>query len=164
MGTPLAWIKRVPNGTRSWSKGLRRLLVAAVLAASGCYASTPIKPSELARLDGYENGAPRGGRISVLSPTNQPVEIAGGSLIILDLPQGTRGGQFRSIQVRDGIFYGETMHGQSIQAPLASVSAARVKGPDPGGSQVGWALLAVGIMLGAVVGYIAYGVSQTRAD
>src|SRR6516162_8355853 len=109
--------------TRLSSKGLRRLCFVALLVSSGCYATSPIKPSELTRLDGYENGAPKGGAVSVLSPTNQPVGIDDGSLIFLDLPEGTRGAEFRSIQVRDGVFYGETMHGQAVQAPLGSISA-----------------------------------------
>jgi hypothetical protein len=135
-----------------------------VFASSGCYASVPIKPSELTRLDGYENGAPKGGTISVLSPTDQPIEITRGSLIFLDLPDGTRGGEFRSIRVRDGIFHGETMHGQAIQAPLGSVSAARVKGPDPRATRLGWAVLGVTIVLLAGVAYLAYGLSTVRPD
>jgi hypothetical protein len=130
----------------------RRLwLLLATLVAPGCYVSAPIKPSELVLLDGYHDGEPRGGTVSVLSPANRSVEIAGSSEIYLDLPGGTYGGTFKSIQVSDGIFRGVTTEGQPVQVPLTSIQAARVREPNPGT----WVL--VGFGLGAaVLGVLIY--------
>ncbi|HLK88802.1 MAG TPA: hypothetical protein VKZ18_02850 [Polyangia bacterium] len=100
--------------------------------ASGCYATAPIKPSELAQLDGYQDGAPKGGPVSVLSPSNRPVEVGSNSQIFVDLPGGTYGGNFKSIEVRDGVFNGVTKDGQAVQAPLRSIEAARVREPNRG--------------------------------
>jgi hypothetical protein len=119
------------------------LWVGGLVAAAGCYVTAPIKPSELARLDGYHDGEPKDGTVSVLSPDDKPTEIAGDSQIFLDLRQapwpsnsavapsgGTFGGTFKSIQVSDGIFHGVTDQGQQIQVPLASIQAARVTEPN----------------------------------
>jgi hypothetical protein len=89
-----------------------------------------IKPSELARLDGYRDGAPKGGTITVLSPSNNQIEIAGQSKIFLDLPDGTHGGRFKSIAVKDGLFSGETADGQTMHVALAEIRAARVTEPN----------------------------------
>jgi hypothetical protein len=101
-----------------------------LFAVAGCYVTAPIKPSELARLDGYHDGEPKGGTVSVLSPDNRPTEIAGDSEIYLDVPGGTVGGSFRSIQVHDGLFLGVTDRGQPVQVPLGSITAARVTEPN----------------------------------
>src|SRR5579863_1475312 len=128
---------------RDLSARRRLLLLVGLVAASGCYVTAPIKPSELALLDGYHDGEPKGGTVMVLSPDNKPTEIAGESKIFLDLPEppqrwsssgpepgGTYGGTFRSIQVSGGIFDGVTDTGQRIQVPLASIQAARVTEPN----------------------------------
>ena len=117
--------------TRVNSGGRRRWLwLVGLVAASGCYVTAPIKPSELALLDGYHDGEPKGGTVSVLSPDNKPTEIAGESKIFLDLQGGTYGGTFKSIQVSDGIFRGVTDNGQPIQVPLGSIQGARVTEPN----------------------------------
>jgi len=131
-------VKRV-----GWCGWRRWLLTVALVAAEACYVTAPIKPSELALLDGYHDGEPKGGTVSVLSPDNKPTEIAGSSQIFLDLRQApwqwstaaaepgvTVGGTFRSIQVSNGIFNGVTDKGQQIQVPLASIQAARVTEPN----------------------------------
>jgi hypothetical protein len=126
------------------SRGMRRWVwIVALVGAAGCYVTAPIKPSELALLDGYHDGEPKDGTVSVLSPDNKPTEIAGDSQIFLDLPQspwqwnttapepgGTFGGTFKSIQVSGGVFNGVTDKGQRIQVPLASIQGARVTEPN----------------------------------
>lgn len=112
------------------SGGQRRLSVAALLTLAGCYVTAPIKPSELVHLDGYRDGEPAGGTVSVLSPDNKPIEVAGDSQIFLDLPGGTYGGTFKSIAVKDGIFNGVDVAGHAYQVPLDSVKAARVQEPN----------------------------------
>jgi len=109
---------------------MRWYLVVALVALSGCYATAPIKPSELARLDGYRDGEPKGGAVTVLSPSNGQIEIAGDAKIFLDVPQGTYGGRFKSIAVKDGVFSGQTDDGKTVMVPMAMISAARVTEPN----------------------------------
>ncbi len=131
----------------------RRWLLLAALIAPGCYVSAPIKPSELVLLDGYHDGAPKGGSVSVLSTTNRPVEVAKGSEIYLDVPEGTYGGTFSSIQVSNGTFSGVTNQGQTMQVPLTSIQSARVREPNP----AAWVLVALGLAAGALFGVIYFG-------
>jgi hypothetical protein len=128
----------------------RELCLLALVALSGCYVTAPIKPSELARLDGYRDGEPKGGTVSVLSPANQPVTVAGSSQIYLDLPDGTYGGTFKSIQVSDGVLSSVTEDGQAKQVPLESIKAARVREPSPGTT----VLVGVGIAAAVLGGTI----------
>jgi hypothetical protein len=134
------------GGRRRW------LLVAALVTASGCYVSAPIKPTELLLLDGYQDGAPRGGSVSLMSPANRPVEVVQNSQIYLDLPAGTRGGTFKTIQVSDGIFRGVTEEGESVLAPLTSVQAARVRELNPGI----WVLVGLGVAASALGASLYY--------
>ncbi len=134
----------------------RWLWVVVLVAASGCYVTAPIKPSELVLLDGYHDGEPKGGTVSVLSPDNKPTEIAGSSKIFLDLPDGTYGGTFKSIQVSDGVFRGVMDHGPPIQVPLGSIQGARVTEPNRPAEGLGYLLLgAVGVVL-AFTGVVLY--------
>jgi hypothetical protein len=130
------------------------LWVVAVLA-SGCYATAPIKPSELTQLDGYQDGAPKGGPVTVLSPDNHPVEVGSNSQIFLDLPNGTYGGNFSTIQVRDGVFSGVTREGQAVQAPLDTVAGARVREPNRGTA----ALVILGIVAAVAAGVVYYAIA-----
>jgi len=141
-------------GQRRW------FWVLALVAASGCYVTAPIKPSQLALLDGYHDGEPRGGTVSVLSPDNKPTEIAGDSQIFLDLPDGTHGGTFRTIQVRDGRFYGVTENGQALQVPLGSIQAARVKEPNRPLQGLGYVLLVAVGGLVLLSGIVLYGLTH----
>jgi hypothetical protein len=154
------------------ARGLRRWVwTVGLVAAAGCYVTAPIKPSELALLDGYHDGEPKGGTVSVLSPDNKPTEIAGESQIFLDLssplhpwsssgnePGGTYGGTFKSIQVSDGIFHGMTDRGQRIQVPLASIQRARVTEPNRPARGLGYGVLIIfgGIAVLAAVLGVAY--------
>ena len=118
--------------TVAWQRWLR-LFVIALGVSSGCYVTAPIKPSELALLDGYADGEPQTGTGSTYlkSPTNQKIEVVGGSELYLDLPNGvTYGGTFERIRVRDGMFDGVTTEGITVKAPLASIQAARVHEPN----------------------------------
>jgi hypothetical protein len=159
------------RGRRCW------VWTVALVAASGCYVTAPIKPSELALLDGYHDGEPKEGTVSVLSPDNKPTEIAGESQIFLDLqqapwqwtnsavePGGTYGGTFKSIQVSDGIFNGVTDKGQQIQVPLASIQAARVTEPNRPLKGLGYGFLGVvtGVILlvATSIGYLYYEAGQ----
>ena len=123
----------MPNSgtTMAWRRWLR-LFVIALGASSGCYVTAPIKPSELVLLDGYADGEPQTGTGTAYlrSPTNQKIEVVGGSQLYLDLPNGTYGGTFDTIQVRDGLFSGMTKEGLLVQAPLTSIQAARVHEPN----------------------------------
>ena len=125
-------------------------LLLAALVGPGCYVGAPIKPSELVLLDGYHDGEPKGGTVSVLSPANRPVEVGAHSEIYLDVPEGTYGGTFKSIQVSDGIFRGVTDEGQTMQVPLASIQAARVRELNPGT----WVLVGLVIAASAVLGVV----------
>jgi hypothetical protein len=147
-GMQLATFAAMVN--RADVRARRRWLLLAALVGPGCYVSAPIKPSELVLLDGYHDGEPRGGTVSVLSPLNRPVEVGKGSEIYFDVPEGTYGGTFRSIQVSDGTFHGVTEEGQTMQVPLTSIQAARVREPNPGT----WVLAGLGIAAGALLGVI----------
>lgn len=156
-GPELAGSVRVANRTQV--NGGRWLLAATLTASVGCYVSAPIKPSELVLLDGYQDGAPRGGSVSLLSPANRPVEVAQNAQIFLDVPAGTRGGTFKTIRVSDGILRGVTQEGESVLVPLSSVQAARVREPNPGL----WVLVGVGIAASALwAGF--YFVRQTHGE
>ena len=98
----------------------------------------------------------QGGTVSVLSPDNKPTEIAGSSQIFLDLPGGTYGGTFKSIQVSDGVFRGVMDNGQPIQVPLGSIQAARVTEPNRPAEGLGYLLLGSAIAVLAVTGVFAY--------
>ena len=137
----------MPNQTTIAWRGWLRLLVIALAAVSGCYVTAPIKPSELALLDGYADGEPQTGTGTAYlrSPTNQKIEVVGGSQLYLDLPNGTYGGTFDTIQVRDGLFSGVTKEGLLVQAPLASIQAVRVH--EPNRPAVHLAHLAVGTVI-----------------
>jgi hypothetical protein len=125
---------------------VKTLLILALVASAGCGEVTAsIKPSELARLDGYHDGEPAGGPVQVLSPTNQRIEVAGDSKIFLELPGGTYGGTFKSIHVSDGVFNGVTDKGQVVTAPLATIQAARVE--EPNRAAMG-PVFAVGVLAG----------------
>jgi hypothetical protein len=127
-----------------------RWLLLTALLISGCYVGAPIKPSELVLLDGYHDGEPKGGTVSVLSPANRPVEVAKNAEIYLDLPEGTYGGAFKSIQVSEGIFRGVTEEGKTVQVPLTSVQAARVRELNPGT----WVLVTLVIVASAAYGLV----------
>jgi hypothetical protein len=158
----LLLVDRVLKRTGPASLGLRRLCVVALLASSGCYVTAPIKPSQLALLDGYQDGEPKGGTVAVLTPTDQTVEIGGDSKIFLDLQDGTHGGDFRAIEVKDGIFYGETTKGQAMQVPLTSIQAARVKEPNRPAMALLYFFVATGtiLLLGSAVVLYADGVGR----
>src|SRR3954469_19781825 len=138
-------------------RGVRCWLLLAALVGPGCYVGAPIKPSELVLLDGYHDGEPKGGTVSVLSPANRPVEVGAHSEIYLDVPEGTYGGTFKSIQVSEGIFRGVTDEGQTMQVPLASIQAARVRELNPGT----WVL--VGLFSFVVAAGALYGVLYFEA-
>ena len=125
---------RTPADRREWRRFFFVPLVPLVLlvASSACYVTAPIKPSELALLDGYAEGEPQTGTGTAYlqSPTNERIEVVGGSQLYLDLPNGTYGGTFDTIQVRDGLFSGVTKEGLTVQAPLVSIQAARVHEPN----------------------------------
>lgn len=140
------------EGRAGGSSPRRWLWAVALVASSGCYVSAPIKPSELALLDGYHDGEPKGGPVRVLSPGNQSIEVAADSKIYLDVPGGTYGGRFKSIGVSDGIFTGVTDQGQAVQVALASIQTARVREPNRGAM----GLIGVTIAL-SILGAILYG-------
>ena len=146
----------MPNQTTIAWPGWLRLFVLALGASSGCYVTAPIKPSELALLDGYADGEPQTGTGTAYlrSPTNQKIEVVGGSQLYLDLPNGTYGGTFDTIEVRDGLFSGMTKEGLLVQAPLTSIQAVRVH--EPNRPVVHLAHLAVGtvIVVALLAGFV----------
>jgi hypothetical protein len=144
-----------PDVSARW----RRLLLVALLAPA-CYVTAPIKPSELVLLDGYHDGEPKGGTVSVLSPANQPTEIADHSQIFLELPEGTYGGRFKSIQVQDGLFYGMTEDGQMMQVPLGSVRAARVREPNRPAAGLARLLVGAGTVVLLGTGLFVYAMTH----
>jgi hypothetical protein len=140
----------------TWRRWLR-LFVIALGASSGCYVTAPIRPSELALLDGYADGEPQTGTGSAYlrSPTNQKIEVVGGSQLYLDLPNGTYGGTFDTIQVRDGLFSGMTKEGLLVQAPLASIQAVRVHEPNRPAMHLAYLALGTVTVLALLAGLVA---------
>jgi hypothetical protein len=127
---------------------LRLSVTVALLALAGCYSTVPIQPSQLVWLDGYEGGQPKPNTPDLLTTDNQKISVQAGQQLFLDLPNGTAGGWFDSIAVRDGIFSGVTTQGVQLQAPIASVRAARVREVNPGSI----ALAVLGIVAVGAVG------------
>jgi hypothetical protein len=137
--------------------GWLRLFLIALGASSGCYVTAPIMPSELALLDGYADGEPQTGTGTAYlrSPTNQKIEVVGGSQLYLDLPNGTYGGTFDTIQVRDGLFSGMTKEGLLVQAPLASIQAARVHEPNRPAVHLAHVAIGTVIVVALLAGFAA---------
>ena len=141
--------------TTTW-RGWLCLFVIALGASAGCYVTAPIKPSELALLDGYADGEPQTGTGTAYlrSPTNQKIEVAGGAQLYLDLPNGTYGGTFDTIQVRDGLFSGVTKEGLMVQAPLASIQAVRVHEPNRPAMHLAYLALGTVTVLALLAGLV----------
>jgi hypothetical protein len=135
----------------------RWLGMVGLIAAAGCYVTAPIKPSELTLLDGYHDGEPKGGTVSVLSPDNKPTEIAENSQIFIDTSDGTYGGTFKSIRVTDGIFRGVKENGEAMQVPLGAIQAARVAEPNRSARGPFYAIMVVG---GGVVALLVVGIAS----
>lgn len=127
---------------------VRVSVVVALVALTGCYSTVPIQPSQLVWLDGYEAGQPNPSTPDLLSPDNQKVPVHAGQALFLDLPNGTAGGKFSSIAVRDGTFSGVTTEGVQLQAPMAEIRGARVREINPGAI----ALMVAGIVVAGSVG------------
>ena len=127
---------------------VRVSVVVAFVALAGCYVTVPIQPSQLVSLDGYEAGRPKPSTPDLLTPNNQKIPIHAGQALFLDLPNGTAGGTFSSIAVRDGTFSGVTTEGVQLQAPMASIRGARVREINPGSI----ALMVAGIVVAGFVG------------
>ena len=128
------------------------------LASVGCYVTAPIKPSQLALLDGYQDGEPAGGTgtVYLLSPTNQRIEVAAGAQLYLDLPDGTVGGTFDQIRVRDGIFDGVTKEGLTMQVPLGAIRAARVHEPNRPATNLAYVGLGTLAVVALLAGFFVF--------
>ena len=97
-------------------------------------------------LTGTMTASPRAGRCLCCRPTTSRRKSRGARKIFLDLPDGTYGGTFKSIQVSDGVFRGVIDNGPPIQVPLGSIQAARVTEPNRPAEGLGYLLLgAVGV-------------------
>ena len=159
---------RIAVDRRGWQR-LVFVALTALGAPSGCYVTAPIKPSELALLDGYTDGEPQTGTGTAYlqSPTNQKIEVVGGSQLYLDLPNGTTGGTFDRIQVRDGLFSGVTKEGLAVQVPLASIQAARVHEPNRPAMHLAYlgigAVIVVALFTGFAAAVLFHGPGTGRA-
>jgi hypothetical protein len=97
------------------------LCALALVAVVDCTKTANVRPSELARLDGYDVQ-----RASNVEPVLETVEgghvtMSEESKLILDLPSQRVGGRFTTIEVQDGLFAGRTDDGRQISAPVDQV-------------------------------------------
>jgi hypothetical protein len=131
----------------------------ALLVWAGCMTTASVRPSELARLDGYD--------VRREPPTEPVLETIDGDQVALDADsriylnlRGARvGGRFAAIDVRDGVFEGRTDSALPIRAPIADINGATVERPN----NVGTILWGVGgIFLFGVTALSVAGISQVN--
>jgi hypothetical protein len=137
-------LARVPGGRRGHD--IRALLGAAgggaldrgraavsllIFAIAGCSTTTAIRPQDLGSLDGFDQHASPAPR-QVETLAGGKVTFDSGSYLYLDLPGGAEGGDFATIQARDGVFDGRTTRGGHLRVPIDQVTGARVEQPRPG--------------------------------
>jgi hypothetical protein len=109
---------------------LRALAVALVAALVGCTTTSLIPPRELARLDGYQAAdADERGR-SLETVEGDKVTFGRSTQLYLKLPDGSPGGRFESIQVRDGVFDGRTTDRRQVRAAMDDIRVAKVEKTD----------------------------------
>ena len=127
----------------------------ALVALPACTTTTSIRPAEVERLDGFQSRAvPRSER-QLEAVDGQRIAFSRDSKLFLDLPDQRVGGIFNSIQVRDGVFAGQTINGGQVQTPVALIKGASVEELDKGrtaGAAIGVLLgVAAAVLLGIVL-------------
>lgn len=124
----------------------------ALLVWAGCTTTSSVRPSELARLDGYD--------VRREPPTEPVLETIDGDWVTVDadskiflvVPGARVGGRFAAIEVRDGTFEGRTDSALPIRTPIAEIQSATVERPNNAGTIL-WGVggLVVAVMATIVV-------------
>jgi hypothetical protein len=125
-----------------------RLILAGAVVSSvlvGCTMTTRVKPSELARLDGYDVQRPTGAEPVLEAINGGRVTLDDNSKLFLDLPGARVGGRFLAIDFHDGMFAGRTDDARIVQAPAEEIRAVAIEKPN----NVATALLIGGLLLAA---------------
>ena len=136
----------------------RRIVCASVLLGLvGCTTTQSVRPSEVARLDGYDVQRFAGPDLETIG--GDRVRVDADSKVYLDLPEGRVGGRFAAIEVRDGYFAGRTDDARLIQAPVSQISAVAVERPNNTGTILAGAGVLVGVGL---LTLIVFGISQAN--
>src|SRR5687768_13194856 len=130
----------------------------ALLVWAGCTTTASVRPSELARLDGYDVRREPFTEPVLETIDGEQVTVDADSRIYLNLRGARVGGRFAAIEVRDGTFEGRTDSALPIRAPIAEIDGATVVGPN----NVGTILWGVGgVLVAGLVTLIVIGMSQT---
>ena len=129
----------------------------ALLVWAGCTTTASVRPSELARLDGYDVRREPFTEPVLETIDGEPVALDADSRIFLNLRGARVGGRFAAIDVRDGVFEGRTDSALPIRAPIADIHGATVERPNNVGTIL-WGvggLLVAGMVTLIVVGLFA---------
>jgi hypothetical protein len=127
-------------------------------AVVGCTATTSVKPSELARLDGYDIQRPARTEPVLEAISGPPVTLESNSKLYLDVPGARVGGRFTAIEFHDGMFAGRTDDARIIQAPADEIRGVAVEKPN----YVGTVLVIAGVVLAVAAAGFLLLVSQTQ--
>jgi hypothetical protein len=96
----------------------------------GCVATQEIRPADIPRLDGYRAGTDL--RLETLE--GGTATLSPRSTLSLQSPEGRMGGRFASIDVREGLFRGQTIDGRTVTTPLSQIGSADVSQVNVGGT------------------------------
>lgn len=131
-----------------------------VTALAGCTTTYVIRPTDLAKLDGFGSLPPEADKPPT-APPDRLVDLDGAPVAFTaqaDLQLGLDswsvvGGRFSSIQVRDDVFVGQMPNGLLVRVPISEIRSAEVSVPSPdnnvallmgiGGGAVGAAVVAI---------------------
>lgn len=122
------------------------MLLAALLAASGCYRTATITPSRLPSLDRFQ------GKRNLIDSDGEAFTLSSESSVVVRLEDGREvGGPFEAIEVRNGFLSAarpdRDEEDRNVDIPLALVRDVRVEVPRPG--------LTAAAIASAVIGGIA---------
>lgn len=130
----------------------------ALLVWAGCTTTASVRPSELARLDGYSLRQEPFTEPVLETIDGERVTVNPDSKIYLDLRGVRVGGRFAAIEVRDGIFEGHTDDAVAIRTPIAEINGATVQRPNNAGTIL-WGV--GGLLLVALTSLIVVGMWET---
>ena len=130
----------------------------ALLVWAGCTTTASVRPSELARLDGYDVRQEPSTEPVLETIDGERVTVDADSKIYLNLPGARVGGRFAAIEVRDGTFEGHTDSAVPIRTPIAEIQSATVERPNNAGTIL-WVV--GGLVLAAMATLVVVAMSQT---
>lgn len=106
---------------------MRLLLLASLCALSGCMTTYSVRPDKLTALDGF-NAATAEGRVRVVASTDgEKVEYSQGRKLWLERPNGHDvGGEFKRIDLREGLLVGVLMGGVALSLDPIGFKTAKV--------------------------------------